>query len=189
MLVTPNRLTVFRVLIASTCPLILFWYRSFVVDLVMLVAFTMACITDWLDGYLARKQSMVTSFGKIVDPIADKLLIVGFMLVFAFFRQYSMEWVLVIMMREISVTSVRLIRLRQGRVLPAERAGKIKVGFQIGSVYATLIYLIAFDSGFFYASEPIFLFILQSIHYLCIFLATLFTVWSGISFFYRLQRI
>jgi CDP-diacylglycerol---glycerol-3-phosphate 3-phosphatidyltransferase len=187
MLITPNRLTVLRIALAFVSPALLLWNRSMAVEIAVFFIFTVACISDWFDGHLARKHSMITGFGKIADPVADKLMILGLMFVFVSFELYSFEWIFIICVREVAVTVARLRLLARQQVLPAEWAGKIKVGFQIGSVYATLIYLIAFDSGLFYAKEPIVLFLFQTVHYIAILLAALFTVASGLSFFSRLK--
>ncbi|OGW85482.1 MAG: CDP-diacylglycerol--glycerol-3-phosphate 3-phosphatidyltransferase [Omnitrophica bacterium RIFCSPHIGHO2_02_FULL_46_11] len=187
-MITPNQLTIFRILLAVACPFILISNRSFLSEFIVLIAFTVACITDWWDGYLARKKSMVTAIGKIADPIADKLLILGLMTVFAILELYAFEWVIVIFIREITVTFARLVYLKKGNVLPAEWAGKVKIGFQITSVYLTLLFLLAFDSHLFFKDEPFVLFAFQSAHYLGIFFATVLTVISGAMFFKRLRE-
>ncbi len=186
--VTPNQLTILRIIIGLVCPVLLIARRSVGIELIVFFAFTIACITDWWDGHLARKNSLETGFGKIADPIADKLLVVGMMSVFSIFHLYGPEWVIVIAIREVAVTVTRLDLLRRAVVLPAEWAGKLKVGFQIGSIYVTLLYILAFDSGIFFYEEPLFLFFLQALHYLGILLAIFFTVTSGIIFFDRLER-
>ena len=188
MSLTPNHLTAIRILIAFLNPILLITHRSFGMDVILFFTFTAACITDWLDGYLARTRSLITTFGKIADPIADKLLILGSMGTFAFLRLYSFEWLVPIVLREGLVTGARLIFLKKGKVIPAESAGKIKVGFQIGSIYATIVFLLAFDSGFFYQEEPVILFFFQTLHYVGIFLAVVVTIWSGVIFFHRLNQ-
>lgn len=187
-MITPNHLTGLRILIAFASPLLLIWHRSIVSELIILFLFTIACITDWWDGYLARKKSMVTRIGKLVDPIADKLLILGLMLTFSRFELYTFEWIVFIFMRELTITIARLVNLKKGKVIPAEWAGKVKVGFQIGSIYATLLFLLAFDSGLFWKPAAVILFVFQSIHYLGIFLATIVTMTSGVIFFHRLSQ-
>lgn len=187
-MITPNRLTALRIFIALASPLLLIGSRSLLTDLIVALAFTIACITDWWDGYLARKRSMITWSGKIIDPIADKLLIGGLMLAFSFLGLYAFAWVLPILIRELIVTIARLISLRRGKIIPAEWAGKVKVGFQIGSVYATLVFLIVLDSRPFLKPEPIVFLAFQSLHYLWIFLANLVTIISGIIFFRRLSE-
>ncbi len=187
-MITPNRLTALRVMIAFIGPLLLIWNRSFQNELIVLIGFTLACITDWWDGYLARSKSMITWTGKIADPIADKLLILGLMFTFSFLGLYSLWWVVPILVRELVVTGIRLVNLKQGRVMPAEAAGKIKVGFQIGSIYATLTFLLVLDRGIFLEPNSILRASLQALHYLGIFLANIVTILSGIIFLYRLSR-
>jgi len=186
-MITPNRLTALRILIAFISPLLLIWNRSFLIESIVFVAFTAACITDWWDGHLARTKSMVTQTGKIADPIADKLLILGLMATFSFLRLYSFWWVVPILVRELAVTTVRLVNLKQGKVIPAEAAGKIKVGVQIASIYVTLGFLMVLDKG----SVELGSFLLnlfQILHYFGIFLANIVTVISGVIFFYRLNK-
>ena len=130
---------------------------------------------------------MITNAGKIVDPIADKLLILGIMAGFAHYDLYLVEWVVLIGVRECLVTIWRLALLGRGKVLPAEWAGKIKVGFQVGSIYATFVYLSVSDSGLFDPSFAIVLLGFEWIHDVGIFLATLVTVTSGMIFFHRLH--
>jgi CDP-diacylglycerol---glycerol-3-phosphate 3-phosphatidyltransferase len=184
-MITPNQLTVFRIIIALISPVILIYDRSLTSEIIVFFLFTIACVTDWWDGYLARTKSMITNFGKIMDPIADKLLIIGLLFTFAYFELFGFEWVIIILVREIAVTSARFIKLKQGKVLPAESAGKIKIGFQIGSVYAALIFMMLFDSTLFFEPEPYFLFAFQSLYYIGIFLAVLTSIISGMLFFQR----
>jgi len=186
-LFTPNRLTAFRVVLAFVCPFLLMYYRSVTMELVVTGIFTIACITDWWDGHLARSLGMVTTFGKIVDPIADKLLIGGLMLLFSVLGLYPVELVIPIVVREVIVTVARLSRLSKGLVLPAEWAGKFKVAFQIGSIYATFVYLIALDSALLTDSWAFLLNFLKYAHFLGIALAIFFTMASGITFFQRLD--
>ena len=186
-MVTPNQLTLLGILLAFVCPAFLVWHRTVWVETIVVILFTIACITDWWDGYLARAQSKVTSLGKIIDPIADKLLILGVMSVFVWFGLYRIEWILLIFIREFSVSWIRLVRVLKHEVLPAEWAGKLKVGFQIISVYATFIYLIILDSAQFGSAvhpkvwTAVFVF-----HHAAIALATMMTILSGMLFFRRL---
>jgi CDP-diacylglycerol--glycerol-3-phosphate 3-phosphatidyltransferase len=184
-MITPNQLTIFRILIALVCPFILIAERSLTNEIIVFILFTIACVTDWWDGHLARKHSMITNLGKIADPIADKLLTIGLLFTFAYLGLFGFEWVAIILVREVAVTIARFIKLKQGKVLPAEGAGKIKVGFQIGSIYATLLFMMLFDSALFFEPEPYFLFVFQSFYYIGIFLAVLLTLISGVIFFQR----
>ena len=187
-MITPNRLTALRIVIAFASPLLLIWNRSTLNEIIVFVAFTAACITDWWDGYLARTRSMITWTGKIADPIADKLLIIGLMGTFSFLKLYSVLWVVPILVREVVVTTIRLVSLKQGRVIPAEAAGKIKVGFQVASIYVTLVFLIIQDSASVSDSNSFLPSLFQVLHYAGIFLANIVTLVSGFIFFYHLRR-
>ncbi len=186
-MITPNRLTYLRILIAFICPVLLLFNRSLTADLWVMFFFTAASVTDWWDGYLARKHSLVTGTGKILDPIADKILILGLMIIFAYLGLYSFGWIFFILIREVSVTAMRLIRLRKGKVIPAEWAGKVKLGFQISSVSVSLIYL-AFLDAYSETVIPDFVVLLNFFHYAAIFLANIFTITSGFLFFKRLSQ-
>lgn len=185
-MITPNRLTMLRFLIALISPPLLVLVRSAISDVIVAVLFTGACITDWLDGYLARKKSLITSAGKILDPLADKLLILGLMVTFVYLRLYPVEWIIPIALREVAVTTARFVRLRGNKVIPAEWAGKVKLGFQIGSIYATLVYLFILDVRLLSEIPWLVTFFLW-LHYVGIILANFFTISSGIKFFQRLE--
>lgn len=183
-MITPNRLTYFRIVLAFLCPFLLLFYRSLAVDYWVMFFFAVACVTDWWDGYLARKYSMVTGTGKILDPIADKALILGLMFIFVKLGLYSFAWIFFIIVREVAVTTTRLIRLKKGKVIPAEWAGKVKVGFQITSVSLSLILLTYLDATEGNASD--FFTALYLVNFVALFLANFFTMSSGFLFFKRL---
>lgn len=182
-MITPNRLTYFRIVLAFLCPILVLSARNAVSDVLVMFLFTAACVTDWWDGHLARKYSLITKIGKILDPIADKMLILGLMLSFVSLGLYSFAWIFFILVREVLVTTVRLIRLLRGQVIPAEWAGKLKIGFQIGSIYSSLLLLFVLDLHF---KTEIPRLVFNAIHYLGILLANVFTITSGLLFFKRL---
>lgn len=183
MVITPNQLTLFRIFLAFLIP-ILILRHSPVSELTAIAAFIVACVTDWWDGHIARQKSMITPLGQILDPLADKLLILGSMLSFAAAGLYAYGWIFLILIREIVVTATRVVLLQRGRVIPAEQAGKIKFGFQVGSITATFLYLLLFR----YVQDGPFVLFFHGVHYLGIFLANLITVYSGLVFFYQLAR-
>ena len=188
-MITPNRLTFVRMAIAVSLPALLLCHRSLLSEGIAIVAFTVACVTDWWDGHLARTKLMVTTVGKIVDPIADKALIIGCLLVFWIYGLFSIVWIILILIREIAVTFARLIRLIKGEVIPAEWAGKIKLGFQIGSVYSLFIFLLLADSAFPHTSfGPIGLSLSRALYFFALFITNVITAFSGGLFFYRLMK-
>jgi len=101
--------------------------------------FILACLTDLADGYIARKYNMITVFGKIMDPLADKVLTLSALLLLAMNGMVVSGFVLIVALREVSVTAVRLQALATGRVLPAEASGKIKTVFQMSAIILALM--------------------------------------------------
>lgn len=113
-----------------------------------LALFVAATITDWVDGYIARKTHSVSPFGAIADPIADKVLIIGALIAFLRVRHLGIQhWaVFLIIVREMAILGLRTLAAVQGRLLSAEMWGKWKMGVQSGSVLAILVYLVLRDS-------------------------------------------
>jgi CDP-diacylglycerol--glycerol-3-phosphate 3-phosphatidyltransferase len=106
------------------------------------VVFSLASATDWLDGYLARKWGQVTKVGKLLDPIADKILIMSALVILVEIRPDVVHsWIaIVIIGREFAVTGLRAIASSEGIIIPAETVGKYKVGAQITTVLSLLLY-------------------------------------------------
>ncbi len=105
------------------------------------IVFSLASATDWLDGYLARKLGQVTKVGKLLDPIADKILIMSALVILVEIRPDVVHsWIaIVIIGREFAVTGLRAIAASEGIIIPAETAGKYKVGAQITAVLSLLL--------------------------------------------------
>lgn len=113
--------------------------------LVALIAFTLAAASDWLDGYLARKLGLVTALGKLLDPLADKILVCA---AFVFFsaRGFCPVWITsLIIAREFMVTGLRQIAVEAGQVLAADRLGKWKTTFQLTFCITGLVWLTVSD--------------------------------------------
>ena len=105
------------------------------------IVFSLASATDWLDGYLARKWGQVTKTGKLLDPIADKILIMSALVILVEIRPDVVHsWIaIVIIGREFAVTGLRAIASSEGIIIPAETVGKYKVGAQITAVLSLLL--------------------------------------------------
>lgn len=103
------------------------------------IVFSAASLTDLLDGYLARRSKQVTKLGIILDPLADKFLVIGALLVFLDMALVKMWMVAVIVIREFLVTALRLVALEKNLVIPAETGGKVKMGFQIAAILTLLV--------------------------------------------------
>jgi len=98
------------------------------------IIFSIAAITDYLDGHIARKTGQVTKFGILLDPIADKLLVISALILFVDMGMIPSWIAIVIIAREFIVTGLRVVALSKDIVIPAEMGGKIKVTAQIASI-------------------------------------------------------
>ena len=136
----PNLLTLSRVPFLFFIAALLYWRFPFSYSLA-LVVFIMAGLTDWLDGKIARDRGMISVFGQLMDALTDKILTVGLFITFlavGLLPDWMMIMVLFILSREFLITGLRMVAAAKNRVLPAERAGKIKTVFQIVSIGALI---------------------------------------------------
>ena len=123
-----NSLTIFRILIVP-----FFIFTVFDVSVLSgslaLILFLLASLSDYLDGYFARKFNIHSRFGEFLDPLADKLLVGAAFICFALIQDFSIPFVLIviILVREVFITILRLVALKKGRPLKTERLGKLKI--------------------------------------------------------------
>lgn len=172
----PNQLTLFRIA-AVPIIIILMLFPSRVCTFIAALLFSGAAITDYLDGFWARKRGMVTTLGKIMDPVADKLLVSS-----AFIMLTALGWVpawmaCIIIGRELAVTGLRNIIAEKGEDLSASNLGKYKTGFQIAAVIPLMIHY------------PFFGLNVQVIGNLFLWGALVFTIWSGADYFIRSRSL
>jgi CDP-diacylglycerol--glycerol-3-phosphate 3-phosphatidyltransferase len=132
-LTLPNGLTIIRIL-AIPIVLLLLFYPERIYRLITTLFFLLVAVTDTVDGYLARRRGLVTTLGKFLDPLADKLLIVAALIGLITARGIPTWMVIVIIGREISVTGLRGIALSQGMVISASTWGKYKTVFEVASI-------------------------------------------------------
>ena len=158
---TPNKLTIFRIfLVPIICLVWLFPYEQFDIhfgylsighltisylNLIVLVLFIIASFTDFLDGYIARKNNIVTTFGKFVDPIADKLLINMMFIIMCYKHMVPVVCCLIIILRDIIVDGCRMIAAEKGIVISAGSLGKLKTVLQIITIVVLLLNNFPFD--------------------------------------------
>ena len=102
------------------------------------IIFSIAAITDYLDGHIARKTGQVTKLGILLDPIADKLLVISALILFVDMEMIPAWIAIIIIAREFVVTGLRVVALSKDMVIPAEMGGKIKVTAQIASILVLL---------------------------------------------------
>ncbi|MBN1494005.1 MAG: CDP-diacylglycerol--glycerol-3-phosphate 3-phosphatidyltransferase [Candidatus Omnitrophica bacterium] len=176
----PNMLTVIRILGVVLATYVLF-KGTFCLTITAIVLYAMVTLTDLLDGYLARKWDAVSAFGALMDPIADKVYILTLYASFVFLRLIAHWWIWPIFIREVTVTVVRLIMVRRGLVIAAERGGKIKTFMQNISVFSLFLYYVSIR--FYNIEEGILFSVLTMLAYGFLTAAVYLTIRSGFDFF------
>jgi CDP-diacylglycerol--glycerol-3-phosphate 3-phosphatidyltransferase len=140
------------------------------------VLFSIGGLTDFFDGYFARKYQGVTNLGKLLDPITDKLLISTTMIMLVSINRLHAWIVVLIIGREIAVTGLRALTASSGIIIPASLEGKYKMTFQIVAVIGLLIHYTYFGVNF------------QRVGMLFIWIALFVTLWSGMNYFINFSK-
>ena len=122
---TANKLTMLRVIMIPAFLLVLYLGIPFA-NYIALAVFIVASMTDWLDGYIARNYNQTTDFGKFMDPLADKCLVIAAMLWFVEIGQMPAWALLIVVVREFAVSGIRMQAANLGRVIAAGWSGKVK---------------------------------------------------------------
>jgi len=184
-----NRLTMSRILLTFVFMFFLFC-QGLWPKVASLVVFILAALSDLFDGMIAQRRNMVTDFGRLMDPIADKILVLA---AFAAFVQLQLieAWMFVIIIaREIMITSLRLFALNKGKVLSAARAGKHKTVVQMGVIFTILGFILLKEIVLKYSTwnpawEKMFR---QGIFFLMLLTVGL-TLYSGLSYLWENRKI
>ena len=140
--IIPNALTIARIILVPVFIALMIMQHmrgSVSLLIVSLVVFCIASYTDHLDGKLARRWQVVSDFGKLVDPIADKALMISAFVLLSLFQNLWWWFTVVVILREVAVTLLRMYLLRSGVVLPASKGGKIKTSLQILMVFLWML--------------------------------------------------
>ncbi|MBI5178709.1 MAG: CDP-diacylglycerol--glycerol-3-phosphate 3-phosphatidyltransferase [Nitrospinae bacterium] len=134
----PNKLTLFRIFVV---PLIIVFLikPSPLYSFLAAVVFTIAAITDWLDGHLARSTGQVTALGKLLDPIADKILIVSVLVPLVGIGSVPAWLATIIIGRELAVSGIRAVAASEKLIIPAGTLGKYKTVFEIAAIEFLLL--------------------------------------------------
>src|SRR5919201_2856001 len=167
----PNLLTVVRILLVPVIVVALL-EETPNADMLAAIVFAVAALTDGLDGYIARSRGAVTTFGKLMDPLADKLLIVAALISLVSLERLQAWVAMVIISRELAVTGLRTLAAERGVVIAASWLGKLKTALQVAAVLA----LIAVNPS------PVWVDLL-------VYAAVAATVISGIDYFFGLRGL
>ncbi len=126
----PNIISIMRIL--AIVPLILFTMQADSIGMLYgLIIFIIAALSDALDGYLARKYKVTSNLGKLLDPLADKLLVLSIFIVFLTLGQLPIALVIIVLTRELTITGLRSIAAAEGAVIQASVFGKLKTTIQM----------------------------------------------------------
>lgn len=140
------------------------------------IVFVLVCITDWLDGYLARKRGIITTLGKFLDPLADKVLITSAFIMLIPLGRVPAWMVALMISREMAVTGLRAIASNMGVVISASWLGKLKTISQIVCLVPLLIHYTYYGIDFHYLGR------------LLLVVAFGLTMWSGVDYFFTFFR-
>ncbi|MCX5886955.1 MAG: CDP-diacylglycerol--glycerol-3-phosphate 3-phosphatidyltransferase [Proteobacteria bacterium] len=171
----PNLISLLRICLIPVVVSFLFSSNR-LSSLLAALFFSIAAFTDWLDGYLARRKNVVTTLGKYLDPIADKLLVAVALIMLISLDRVESWIVMLIVGRELTVTSLRFMAATNGIVIESTQLGKIKTTLQI---IATIFLILHYE----YFSLDI-----QAMGKVFLWLALVATLWSGVDYFYRFFR-
>jgi CDP-diacylglycerol---glycerol-3-phosphate 3-phosphatidyltransferase len=149
--------------------------------------FAVASVTDWLDGYLARRMGIVTVFGKFLDPIADKLIVMSALIMILPYDRVPAWMVLVILGREMIITGLRAIASDEGIVIHASNLGKFKTIFQLVAIIGLLLH--SDYHWFFSIDSPLAFVNMHHVGMFYLWIATIITIWSGVDYLYKFVRV
>lgn len=176
----PNKLTILRMVMTPF--LVFFMLTDYKFSpLLSFIIFAAASITDFIDGKVARSRNLVTDFGKFLDPIADKIVVLSVLICLITKGLCSPVVVVIVIFREFIVSSLRLLAATNNVVLAAEKSGKIKTAFQMISV--TLILALRSAVSLFEISMP-----LEIISNVLMWITAALTLWSGIEYVVRNRK-
>ena len=184
-----NRITIMRIFLTFIFMSFLFC-QGLLAKVLALAVFIIAALSDFLDGLIAKRRNMVTDFGRLMDPIADKILVVA---AFAAFVQMQLidAWMFVIIVsREILITSLRLFALNKGKVLSASRAGKHKTFSQMAVIFLILGFIVLKEARLVYWTwDPSWEKFFRQGIYVIMLLTVGLTLYSGLSYLWDNRKI
>lgn len=172
----PNRLSLLRVLLVPVCAGLLYLPGEGSRPLALAV-FCIAALTDFLDGQIARRKHIVTNFGKFIDPVADKLLVLSTTVALCGLGEFPVWACIALLFRELAVDGLRLVAVEQGKVIAAGKLGKLKTATQL----VTLILLLLFPG--LYAAEGF------PAGKIMVCLSVALTLWSGADYFWKNRSV
>ena len=193
----PNLLSVIRILMVPVLVVVLMT-KVTNHEVIGVVVFWIASITDWLDGYLARRWKQVTTLGKLLDPLADKLLVAGALISLVELNLAPAWMTFIILAREFAITGLRGIASEEGLTIPAGTIGKWKMGFQVAAISCLILGPRLDYWLFMWTGKEIFQFFIQlnrpytffwGMGVLLLWGAVILAIWSAISYFHGFWKV
>jgi CDP-diacylglycerol---glycerol-3-phosphate 3-phosphatidyltransferase len=173
---SPNFLTLFRIATAPVL-IILLLFPTKIFSFLAAILFSIAAITDYFDGFWARRSGLVSNFGKVMDPLADKILISTSMIMLVSLNRIPAWFACVIIGRELAITALRSLVAESGGDVSASFLGKYKTGFQIAAIIPLFIHYHYFGVN------------LHIIGMFFLWCALIMTIWSGISYLIKFKNV
>lgn len=186
----PNKITISRICLTFVFMFFLF-SKGVVFKTLALLTFIAASFSDFLDGYLARKHNAITGFGQLMDPIADKVLVLAAFLAFVELRLVPAWMVVLIISRELIITGVRIFASTKSKIIPASPEGKHKTVSQMVAIITILSFLILREAGIkmFKYWGPIVEYYFRWFIFFLMLVTVILTLTSGISYLIRNRDI
>ena len=184
-----DKLTMLRIILTFVFMFFLF-VHGFWAKVISLIVFIFAALSDLFDGLIAHRNNMVTDFGRLMDPIADKILVLAAFAVFVHMQLIDAWMFVIIVSREILITSLRLFALNKGKVLSAAKAGKHKTISQMIVIFAILGFIVLKEAMLtFFTWNPAWEeFFRRGIYILMLFTVGL-TLYSGLSYLWDNRKV
>ncbi len=182
-----NKITLARIFLVPVFLIVLLTEIPEYGSLLAAIIFIVAASTDGLDGYIARSRKQVTTLGKFLDPLADKLLVSTALIALLQLDKISAWFVIIIISREFAVTGLRTIAAAEGEVISASKLGKIKTIVQIVAISGLILYDSPVILSIF--GNTIINTLIYWIGQITLWLAVFFTVYSGVDYYLKCQHL
>ena len=168
-----NNLTLARIFFVPLLLVIFLYSTSKTSSLIAALIFGLAAFTDWLDGYVARKQNTITTLGKFLDPLADKILVCITLIMLLSLDRVPAWMVVVIVAREVAVTGLRIAVAREGIIIESSKLAKYKTAFQLFSLGCLIIHYSYWTINF------------HLVGIITLWIAMIITLWTGLVYFIK----
>jgi CDP-diacylglycerol--glycerol-3-phosphate 3-phosphatidyltransferase len=168
-----NNITLVRIFIVPLLIVIFLYSTSKTSSLIAALLFGLAALTDWLDGYVARKQNIITSLGKFLDPLADKVLVSITLIMLLSLDRVPAWMVVVIVAREVAVTGLRFAVVHEGIIIESSKLAKYKTAFQLVATGCLIIHYTYWSINF------------HIVGMIILWIALVITLWTGLVYFVK----